>query len=586
MKMRFLCLTIAAILLFTSSSPWEGAAAVAPAGEIPETGRYVATNSFPPHTIVEIRNIENSRSTHAIVVRGLDSPGLLALVSREVAQILGMRAGSISRVRMLQPSDPMAYLRFTESLTPGLNLNTADHYASEEELLARLYGDDTYVPPAVAQTAQVPDLSHTVPLVPPAVPSSVIERGYIVDEPEWGGTGRLSIIDIPQFEIDPLSPPVEIAQPQPQTAPVKPATEPATAPVQIAEPKPAAEPVYTRAEPVTEPAIIAHPEPVTEPVIVQRPEPVTEPVIVQRPEPVKETVIVQEPAPVIAQIPEPVTEPVREEVPAVKDDPVYITQNDREEIIKDSPQRYEETPSTEIVKEAPLYNPEEILDSVNKDTPLYVTELPRDEIIKDIAEREEYLFEDEYTVVEKPVYERPVTEPPIDEPRFIAEAAVEPLFTAQPPVERPVIQPRTPYTLVQTDEQPPQNTIYGIDPNNLIPGVSTPSVSSAPVIPSVVVTQPLITPSIPSAVNEQSFSVQTISRLDNGQYYVQLAALPENLVENTIRLIDRRYNPVVYKDSDNLYRVLIGPLNHGESAAVLQRFRTIGFSDAFVRRGA
>ena len=582
MKMRFLCLIIAAMILFPASSSWEGAAAVAPAGEIPETGRYVATNSFPPHTIVEIRNIENSRSTHAIVVKGLNSPGLLALVSREVAQILGMRAGSISRVRMLQPSDPMAYLRFTESLSSDFNLNTIDNYVSEEELLARLYSDDRYVPPPPAQNTQVPNTSSTVPLIPPAVPNSVIERGYVVNEPEWGGTGRLSIIDIPQFEVDPVLPFTEheIAQ----ADPVLPFTEHEIA--QVDPVLPFTEHEIAQAEPQTPPAR-AEVVPAAEP-IVQEPTPVAEPAIVQQPAPAIE--------PAVTQIPEPV---VDENLPVVKNDPVYVTQNDRDEVIKNIPQRYEETSSAEIVKEIPFYNPEDSLKSINKDTPVYITEQPRalndvnkdiplflteqprdlndvdkdippyiteqpqDEIIKDIADRVDYYFEDEYTVAEKPVEDRP----------FITEPSV-PVIPGQP------IQPGTSYTLVQTNEQSPPSTIYGIDPNALIPGISMP-----PAIPSVVAVQPAVIPSTPSAVREQLFSVQTISRLDNGQYYVQLAALPENLVENTIRLIDRRYNPVVFRDSDNLYRVLIGPLNHGESAAVLQRFRTIGFRDAFVRRG-
>jgi hypothetical protein len=36
-------------------------------------------------------------------------------------------------------------------------------------------------------------------------------------------------------------------------------------------------------------------------------------------------------------------------------------------------------------------------------------------------------------------------------------------------------------------------------------------------------------------------------------------------------------------DSTLVYRLLIGPLNAGESAAALQRLRNNGFPDAFVR---
>jgi len=546
MRMRFLCLIIAAFLLFPASSPWEGAAAVAPAGVIPETGRYVATNSFPLHTIVEIRNIENNRSTHAIVVKGLDSPGLLALVSLEVAQIIGMRSGSISRVRMLQPSDPMAYLRFTEGLSP---FNLPENYISEEELLAQLYGDDTYIPPSAAETAQLPSQSHSVPLVPPSVPGAVIERGYIVDEPEWGGSGRLSIVDIPEYNITPLTPfpEYELAGSETFTLPETSLTD---VPV-IAEAK----------EPVVE-----------EPVIPESPAEIE---LAHEPEAEPETELVYEPEL------EPETELAYEPEIQIIEEPVFIANNDRDEIIKDVPQRYEETSLSEIVKDVPLYNPEEQHEGIDKEAPIYMTELPRDEVIKDVSERVEHQSV-EYVAQEKPVEETTPTdseyiaseEPPV-EGEYVAE---------QPPVEdQGERQTETTYRLVQTDEQPPPSTLYGIDMNEIIPGI-TETAGSAPSIPmSVIVTAP-VTPAVTQAAADQSFSVQTITRLDYGQYYVQLAALPRDQVENTIKSIDRRYNPVVLREADNLYRVLIGPLNQGESAAILQRFRTIGFSDAFVRR--
>jgi len=54
-------------------------------------------------------------------------------------------------------------------------------------------------------------------------------------------------------------------------------------------------------------------------------------------------------------------------------------------------------------------------------------------------------------------------------------------------------------------------------------------------------------------------------------------------LENNIGGIDRHYEPKVFKDGDKWYRVLLGPLNQGESAAVLARFKSIGYKDAFVR---
>ncbi|MDR1374666.1 MAG: SPOR domain-containing protein, partial [Treponema sp.] len=107
---------IAALLLFQSASVWEGAAAVAPNGELPEGGYYAATNSFPRNTVVDITNLETGKTIRVIVAVGLDSPGLLAVVSRDAAEAIGLQSRSIGRIRMIQPSDPIAFSRFIEGL--------------------------------------------------------------------------------------------------------------------------------------------------------------------------------------------------------------------------------------------------------------------------------------------------------------------------------------------------------------------------------------------------------------------------------------------------------------------------------------
>jgi hypothetical protein len=109
-------LIIAALLFLQSASVWEGAAAVAPNGELPEGGYYAATNSFPRNTVVDITNLETGKTIRVIVAVGLDSPGLLAVVSRDAAEAIGLQSRSIGRIRMTQPSDPIAFSRFIEGL--------------------------------------------------------------------------------------------------------------------------------------------------------------------------------------------------------------------------------------------------------------------------------------------------------------------------------------------------------------------------------------------------------------------------------------------------------------------------------------
>jgi cell division septation protein DedD len=85
-----------------------------------------------------------------------------------------------------------------------------------------------------------------------------------------------------------------------------------------------------------------------------------------------------------------------------------------------------------------------------------------------------------------------------------------------------------------------------------------------------------------------AFSVPVISRLEQGKYYVQLGAFSRpDVVESEISRIGQTY-PLTVQTGENpekpLYRILLGPVNLGESGALLLRFRGNGFSDAFIRQ--
>ena len=339
---------ITAFFVFQGSSPWEGAATVAPAGELPANGRFIATNSFPRNTVVDITNIETNRTVRVIVANTLDSPGLLAIISEEAAQIIGLRQGSIGRIRMVQPSEPVAFMRFFEGSQAVNNGFDFDNIINEEQFFEEIPQNDIRPSDTIVQTTTERPSTGSLP--------------YIVNELEWMRTDWLGFI----------------------------------------------EPVITQEPVVEESVLVAEDEPVVE-----------------------ESVLV-------AQPPTQVTEPVP---------------------------------------------------GINLD-------------------------------------------------------------------------------IRSTDEHRTPSITTILEP--FISGITT--TGSAPVI---------TTPS-------PTFSARTISRLDPGQFYVELINfLSASQVENFLsgHQIDPRYNPVVLIDRDNLYRILIGPLNQGESAAILRRFQSIGFNNAFVRRG-
>jgi len=426
----FAFIVIASVLLFIGASPWEGSAAIAPNGELPITGYYVATNAFPRNTVVDITNIETGRSTRVIVSNVLTSPGLLAIVSREAGELIGMRAGSLSRIRMIQPSDPMALMRFTQNMKEGTPDFDSGNVITEDSLVAEIYNEDTYVPPDIGKTAQ----ETRKPVMP----------AYIVDEPEWGGSGRLQIIDVPGFLSDPSDDKLDL-----------------------------------------------------------------------------------------------------DEGLASIDEPEYKQRD------KDVSPKINERPPVEVAKEVPEFVPDRVWETtevppkeVVKDVPVFVTEAPRDEVVKEVSPWEE-----------------------------------------RTEVARKTLVPR------ETSPNPPPSGVYGIDPNDIIPGivVATPEKPAAAANSTVNNNrnQAAAVPTpVPAPSTDRNLPVNTIDRLDRGKYYVQVAAMSADLVENTLKQIDRGYAPVVFKGNDNIYRILIGPLNQGESAAVLSRFRSIGYKDAFVRKGS
>jgi len=429
MKIRIIFLSLLAFIIFCGASPWEGAGAAAPNGELPATGRYVATNAFPRNTVVDILNIETNKSTRAIVANTLDSPGLLAVVSREAADLIGMRQGSVSRIRMTQPSDPIAYSRFTDAIESGITDYDSGELYPEEPYVQEEYVQDDYIPPAPepeerpfiaaettprASTVNEPAINREIP---PEVSSANVPQngsltpGYVL-EPEWGGNRTRDIVDLPEYAVN------------------------------------------------------------------------------------GGVVILDE----------------------------------------------EESEPVEIVEQEPEENIEEIAEQEPEENVEEIAEQEPEENIEEIAE---YEPEEEYP------------EEPIEEIAEISE-----------------------YDIVPADERPPENGIYGIDPADIIPEIVqvTPEVTPEP--------EPvdIITPIAPP-VSDTDFSVPRIYELAQGWYYVQVAALDSvESVESTVDKIDRSYQPVVYKDGDHWYRVLLGPLNQGESAAILQRFKSIGYKDAFVRR--
>jgi hypothetical protein len=485
--------------LFTGASPWEGAAAIAPDGELPASGRFVATNSFPRNTVVDITNIETGKSTRVIVAGGLDNPGLLGTVSREAAEIIGMRSGSVSRIRMTQPSDPVAYYRFTEGLSQGIPDYDSGDIITEENYAAREPVEPIRIGQAPAEEPQSR----------PSVTTSTGLPGYFL-EPEWtGGKSSRNIVDLP---------------------------EPAAVAVQ---------------EEPSDPALTVSPE---EPVEVAEAEETVE----EEPE-------------YVAEVPE--EEPAGEE-------PVEIAEVPEEEVLDPPVEVAEEIEEFDWYAYDDDYDEPEMAVASGM---FYGGEV-FDDWEPEVAEafpEETYEFEDYEVYDWEPIENLAALFPPEEE---FTEFEYE---DDTPAVEEIAEEPPADFNIVEADERPPANSLYGIDPSDIIPGITRATEENIDETPSLM--GPFIDSLDENRVTsgsraEPSFSVQRIYELNRGSYYVQVASYEAaEMVENAVSSIDSHYEPKVYKDGDQSYRVLLGPLNQGESAAMLARFKSIGYKDAFVR---
>jgi len=149
-------------------------------------------------------------------------------------------------------------------------------------------------------------------------------------------------------------------------------------------------------------------------------------------------------------------------------------------------------------------------------------------------------------------------------------------------------------SLLPTEERPPAETMpFVIESEN-----------AANTTPSGYATAPALAPATavapaPQAETEKTkavyippsdfspFPVPLISSLEPNKWYVQVGVYTHpDYVEDEITRIGTTYPLAIQNvgtDTSPMFRVLLGPLNQGESGAMLQRFKSIGYNDAFVR---
>ncbi|MDR2741437.1 MAG: SPOR domain-containing protein [Treponema sp.] len=481
--MKKLILAVTAVIIAVicvSASIWEGAAAVSIGGELPEGGYYAATKSFPRNTVVDITNLETGKSVRAIVAAGLDSPGLLAILSKEAAELIGIQTRSIGRIRMTMPADPVAFSRFTEGVNPS--------------------GDPDYDPRAAIaaasprQTPQTPQ--RTIIPSGPVVPSGTMPPVWeapILPSPAAEPVPSPSSVQSgdPVIPADASAPPENVQWPWERPALSTPVERPVETP-----PEPARD-TFLTGQPAETPA-----------------------------KPAADTFLAEGPA----ETPPDTESAYRPPVAAQQDG--AITYERRPELIR-NPEPENTAPARNTI----------VLEPAEPRPPAPYTSLPPNMGITPITSP-------------SPVAANPVETVRKEDTVEIPDQYIIPGIAEAAPRTRAIPEEPDQVSKTETVRKNPANSSF-----------------QEPVSTQAAAVQ---------------FSAPLISNLEKGMYYLQLRAFTKKeLVQSELSRLGDAYPLAVQAGGTSekpLYRILIGPVNLGESNALLRRFKGNGYGDAFVRQ--
>jgi hypothetical protein len=502
----------AALLTLINASVWEGAASGSSGGDLPETGYYVATNSFPRNTVVDITNLENGKTVRAIVSAPLENPGLLAVLSRDAADAIGLPARSIGRVRMNQPADPVAFSRFTEGLSSS---GDPDHdpaaFVAANGINPELLAGGAGAPPeAGTGVVVIPDTAEAVAETDPPDTGAVdiVETGDAVAEAYPPDTGAVDTVETGDAVAETYPPDTGAVD----TVETSDAVAGTGAPdiIPLEDHIRVAESSETTGVPEEESAVVSDKtgagslEGMT---IVDLPEPYVPPA-----SPKPDEGITPETNPELVWVPR------------------------------------EETGGEELIEPRPE-DRAEVTELIRGDTGELAGQLTDAAENGDIIEPGEALAEDTPGPAEK------------------AES-----FPGDYEL-----------TLIPSEERPPESAEPVIPADQIFPPAETRTALTPP--PARGEDAPSLPPVPAASAGGYGFPVPVITELEEGKYYLQLAASRNQDAVKTELAKIGEYWPLTVQVSEREsypYRILVGPVHQGESRALLLRFKNSGYQNAFV----
>ena len=146
--------------------------------------------------------------------------------------------------------------------------------------------------------------------------------------------------------------------------------------------------------------------------------------------------------------------------------------------------------------------------------------------------------------------------------------------------------------VAETEKTSDSDEDESYEPIVLVPASANPPVAEekndedAETAASVEETAQPVVSTASDSFNFDKYIVSSLSDLEKGKYYVQIAMLgSEDNIRSTIKKYGKQYPiTLVPLASGKGYQFLIGSLNMDEYGTVLNRFKSYGYKDAFLRR--
>lgn len=272
-------------------------------------------------------------------------------------------------------------------------------------------------------------------------------------------------------------------------------------------------------------------------------------------------------------------EPLEEETEVEEEVPEYETITAEEE----EPEVEEEAPIEENVEEEAE---EDIEAEPFEEEPAE----PEEEIESEAIDADELEdLPEEETVEEAPVEEAPEDEIPVEEEAETEDDIIDEIMEAELE-EYEESQEYEAIVLVPTDSNPPEEETETVEEVEEVESVEesveevTEVIEEIEDVPDVVEETPA--PVVNAPKSYRKYMVGSLSDLKSGAYYIQIAALSND--ENILEIIGKyakNYPITIVPMAGGIRKqVMVGPLNMDEYAVVLERFKSYGYKDAFLRK--